>query len=245
MMTTQNSHPLGILDNERGLPPGVKPVAVPGSMLHPDTFEFPVILETVAGGWVENVVRGDPTLESAFIAAARRLVERGAVAISSACGFSIRHQRAVAASIEVPVVTSSLLLLPLLLRQLPPKAEIAVLTYDSAHCGEDVIGIDDPSERARIVVGGIEGGKYWHDGLKRPLPPADVAAIEADVAARIKKLRNEHPEITIILFECAAFPTVAAPIRSMTKLPVYDITDLCRLTMASIRPASARRGSSP
>jgi hypothetical protein len=66
-------------------------------MVNPATFEFPVISETVTGAWVENVVRGDPALEPAYIAAARRLVERGAIAISSNCGFSIRHQPAVAA----------------------------------------------------------------------------------------------------------------------------------------------------
>ncbi|WP_309143232.1 hypothetical protein [Bradyrhizobium cajani] len=179
-------------------------------------------------------MRGDPALEPAYIAAAQRLVERGAVAISSTCGFSIRHQRAVAASVNVPVVMSSLLLLPALLRQSAPQAKIAVLTYDSAHCGEDLLGIDDPGQRARIVIGGIEGGKFWHDELKRPAPPTDVAAIQADVAACVARLRSAHPDIATILFECAAFPAVAPAIRRVVKLPVYDITDLCRMTMASI-----------
>ncbi|QQN65462.1 hypothetical protein JIR23_06840 [Bradyrhizobium diazoefficiens] len=244
-MTSQNPRSLGILDNERGIPPGAKPAIAPGSMLHHSTFEFPVIAETVTGGWVENIVRGDPALEPAFIAAARRLVDRGAVAISSTCGFSIRHQRAIAASVQVPVVTSSLLLLPLLLRQLPLKSKIGVLTYDSRHCGEDVIGVDGLSERGRVVVGGIEGGKYWYDGLRRPLPPPDVVAIETDVVARITSLRDEHPEIATILLECAAFPIVAAHIRNMTKLPVYDIVDLCRFTMSSVRLPEIGGGSSP
>ncbi|MDE5458825.1 hypothetical protein GWE18_40065 [Bradyrhizobium sp. CSA112] len=233
-MSAQTPYSLGILHLERGVPSGAAPPKPPpGSMLNPETFDFPVISETVAGAWVENVVRGDPALEPAFIAAARRLVERGAVAISSTCGFSIRHQRALSASVEVPVAMSSLLLLPLLVRQLPPKAKIAVLTYDSTHFGEDLFGLDDPADRARVVVGGIEGGKFWHDELKRPAPPIDVAAIETDVATCIARLRVAHPEIAAILFECAAFPMVAAAIRRMAKLPVYDITDLCRMTMAS------------
>ncbi|WP_343212674.1 hypothetical protein [Bradyrhizobium yuanmingense] len=203
-------------------------------MLNPATFDFPAIVETVAGAWVENVVRGDPTLEPAFVDAARRLVDRGAVAISSTCGFSIRHQAAVATSVNVPVVMSSLLLLPALLRQLPPKGKIAVLTYDSAHCSEDLLGIDDPREREKIVIGGIEGGKFWHDEMKRPAPPTDVAAIEIDVAACISRLRGQHPDIATILFECAAFPVVAPAIRRISKLPVFDIAGLCRMTMASV-----------
>lgn len=234
-MTSQIPHSLGVLHLERGLPPGaIPPTPVPGSLLNPATFNFPVISETVAGAWVENVVRGDSALEPAFIAAARRLVERGAVAISSTCGFSIRHQPAVAASVNVPVVMSSLLLLPALLRQLPASAKIAVLTYDSTHCREDLLGIEHPVERARIVIGGVEGGKFWHDELKRPAPPIDIAAIETDVAACVVRLRAAHPEIAAILFECAAFPLVTPAIRGIAKLPVYDITDLCRVTMASI-----------
>lgn len=228
------SRSLGILHLERGLPPGGQsPAPLPGSILNPATFDFPVVVETVAGAWVENVVRGDPALEPAYVAAARRLADRGAVAISSTCGFSIRHQGAVAASVGVPVAMSSLLLLPALLRQLPPCAKIAVLTYDSTCLGENLLGVDDPAERARIVVGGIEGGKYWHDELKRPPPPTDAAAIEKDVAACVARLRVAHPKIAVLLFECAGFPVVAPAIRRIAKLPVYDITNLCRMTMAA------------
>lgn len=234
-MTSQFPRSLGILSLERGVPPGSKPPDPPaGSMLNSSSFNFSTISETVAGAWVENVVRGDPALEPAYIAAARRLLERGAVAISSTCGFSIRHQPAVAASVNVPVVMSSLLLLPALLRQLPPAAKIAVLTYDSKHCSEDLLGLNDPAERVRIVIGGIEGGKFWRDELKRPAPPVDVAAIETDVTACVARLRAAHPEIAAILFECAAFPMVAPAVRRVAKLPVYDITDFCRMTMASV-----------
>lgn len=234
-MTAETPRALGILKLERGLAPGAAAPTPPyGSMLNPASFDFPVIYETVEGAWVENVVRGDPALEPAFISAARRLEERGAVAISSTCGFSIRHQAAVAASVNVPVWMSSLLLLPALLRQLPPLAKLAVLTYDSNFCGDDLFGLDDPHERARTVIGGIEGGKFWHDELKRPAPPTDVAAVEADVASCVARLRDKHPQIAAILFECAAFPIVAPAIRRIVRLPVYDIVGLCRFMMASV-----------
>ncbi len=234
-MTSQTPPSLGILQLERGVPPGTaSPTPLPGSMLNSLTFDFPIISETVPGAWVENVVRGDPTLEPAYIAAARRLVERGAVAISSACGFSIRHQPAVAASVNVPVIMSSLILLPGLLRQLAPQAKIAVLTYDSTHCDERLLGLDEQSERARVVIGGIEGGKYWRDELKRPAPPIDIDAMERDVTACVARLRSLQPQIGALLFECAGFPIIAPTIRRVAKLPVYDITSLCRMTMASI-----------
>lgn len=229
------SRSLGILELERGLPAGAsRPDPSPGSLRHPGTFEIPTIFETVPGAWVENVVRGDPALETPYIDAARRLVEQGAVALSSNCGFSIRHQAALSAAVDVPVVMSSLLMLPALLRQLPPRSKIAVLTYDSAHCSDDLLGIDDPVQRSRIVIGGIEGGEFWHNELKRPVPPTSVASIERDVAACVERLRAEHPEISAILFECAGFPIAAPAIRRLTKLPVYDIVSLCRTTIAAL-----------
>lgn len=230
-MASPTSRSLGILNLERGLPPSEPR---PGSLLSPATFDFPIILETVERAWADVVIRGDPALEAASIEAARRLVQRGAVAISSNCGFFIRHQRTVAASVNVPVVMSSLLLVPALLRQLSPAAKLAVLTADSTQCGEELLGVDSAADRARVVVGGIEGGTLWQNELKRPPPPTEVADIETDVVACVARLRSTHPEIAAILFECTGFPLIAPAIRRMTNLPIYDITSLCRMTLASL-----------
>lgn len=98
-MTSQTPGLLGILNLERGQQPPPRP----GSLLNPATFDFPIILETLAGAWADVVILGDPALEPAYISAARRLVKRGAVATSSNCCFSIWHQAAVATSVNVPV----------------------------------------------------------------------------------------------------------------------------------------------
>lgn len=233
-MTLQIPPALGVLCLERGFPSGALPAPLAGSIRNPATFNFPVVSEIVPGAWVPNIVRGDRALEPAYIAAARRLVERGAVAISSSCGFSVRYQAAVATSVNVPVAMSSLLLLPTLLRQLPPLAKIAVLTYDSTCLGDDLLGINDAVERARILVGGIEGGKFWHDERKRPPAPIDVGAIEVDLVACATRLCAADPDIAAIVFECGAFPFVAPAIRRATGLPIYDVTTICRLLLASI-----------
>ncbi|RUW64575.1 hypothetical protein EOA31_35565, partial [Mesorhizobium sp. M4B.F.Ca.ET.049.02.1.2] len=191
---------LGFLELERGLAPGEKPPqAHPGSLLNPATYDFPIIVETVEGAWADRVIRGDPSLELAYVAAAQRLVERGAVAMIANCGFAIRHQAAVAASVNVPVALSSLLLIPTLLRQLSPGAKLAVLTADSTHCSEDLFGIDDAAERARIVVGGIEGGKLLENEMQRPPRRTPVSEIEDDVKACVMRLRKKHPDIAAFL----------------------------------------------
>jgi len=234
MTSSQEGH-LGVLLLDRGLPPDAPPpVSLPGSIHSPETLGAPIIWETVEGAWAETVVRGDPSLETSYVAAARRLVVRGAVAISSNCGFAIRYQPAVAAAVDVPVAMSSLLLLPTLLRQVSPASKIAVLTFDSNELGADVLGIDDPTERSRVVIGGVEGGRFWQEALMRPPVWSGVEAVENDVAACLTRLRAEHPGIAAVLFECTAFAMVARAIRKVSGLPVYDITTAARLTLASL-----------
>ncbi|UXN57586.1 hypothetical protein [Phyllobacterium zundukense] len=207
-----------------------------GSLHHPATFEFSTIRETVPGAWAEVVVRGDPALETPFVAAAQRLAERGASAITADCGFSIRHQAAVAAAVDVPVAMSALMLVSMILRQLPAEAKLAVLTFDATHCGKELLDISDPSEQARVVIGGLERTQTWENEMKRPPEPTDAAILQQDVCACIEKLRQIHPEIRAILLECTMFPRIAQSVRRYTGLPVYDITTLCRMVMESVTP---------
>ncbi|WP_404926411.1 hypothetical protein [Mesorhizobium sp. ORM16] len=234
-MTSKPRPSLGILALEYGGSPiEFPPDPRPGSLFNPATFDFPLILETAAGAWADRVISGDPLLESAYVAAARRLVDRGAIAIVGDCGFTIRYQAAIAAAVDVPVAMSSLLLVPMLLRQLPPKGKLAILTADSTNCSEDLFGVDDPAQRARVVIGGVEGGVMWQNATKRPYKNTSVPEIEADVATCVTRLRNAHPDIAAILFECTGFPMVTPAIRRLTGLPIYDTATVFRMTFESV-----------
>ncbi|UVK50199.1 hypothetical protein DBIPINDM_007502 (plasmid) [Mesorhizobium sp. AR02] len=223
---------LGILNLERGALAG-ESAADEAIDAFRERLPFPVIAETVEGAWADNVIQGDSALEPAYIAAARRLVARGAIAISANCGYSVRHQAAVASAVNVPVAATSLILLPLLLRQYPTTAKIAVIAADSSCLDEKMLAIHDPGDRARVVVGGIEGGVMWQNEMKRPPPYTEPADIEAEVMACLCSLQSEHTDIGAILFECTLFPLVSPAIRRTTGLPVYDITTLCQLTYAA------------
>lgn len=235
-MSSQSSTVLGILELDEGLAPDRTAYAPhEGSLLHPATFDRPIITEMVDGAFADVVIQGDASLEHACVAAARRLVDRGVSVITADCGFFVRHQEAISAAVNVPVVTSSLLLVPALLRQLSPTKMLAVLTADSRHCSEDLLGIQYPADRRRVVIGGIEDGLYVRNALARPLVRTDVNQIEKEVGGCIVRLRVEHPEIAMILFECTGFPVVANALRRKTGLPIYDITDLCKMTLATLR----------
>lgn len=56
-----------------------------------------------------------------------------------------------------------------------------------------------------------------------------------DVIACARQLRSDTPDIGAILLECASFPIAAPELRRRERLPVYDLTDLGRVLIASLR----------
>jgi len=226
---TEASLGILLLDREGASPP----TTIPGSLHNAATFDFPVIWETVTGAWAKNVIEGDPALRPAYAAAARRLADRGAVAITSNCGFAMRYQSAVAAAVDIPVALSSMLLASTLLQQMPAFGKLAVVTADASHFTEDLLQGIPLADRARILVAGIEGGDYWRGALERPPRFAGLAVVEREVAACIDRLLATEPGIGAVLFECATFPMVSAKIRGRLRLPVFDIADVGRLIFAS------------
>lgn len=230
-MTMNNSRPLGIMAVSVA---GARSPSDnwPGHLRWPGTFDFPVIEEIVGGqSLVERSLNADPTIAPLLVTAARRLAERGAVAIATNNGFFIRYQAEVAACVNVPVLTSSLLLLPTLLRQFPKSTKIGLLQLNHASVDEEMLGIENPEDRPRVVVGGTQGGIFWKnekEGRETPLP-----VVESEVTAAAEKLKSEHRDIAAFVLNCSGFSCVAPSIRRTTGLPAYDLTALCRMTMAS------------
>src|SRR5256712_4978923 len=105
---------------------------IPGDMGNAATFPFPVRYQRVSGADPDRVVRqGAAGLLGAFVDGARQLESEGVGAITTNCGFLVKFQRELATSVRVPVFTSSLLLVPLVHRLLPPSQRIGILTVDA------------------------------------------------------------------------------------------------------------------
>src|SRR5436189_4554831 len=106
---------------------------IPGDMGNAGTFPFPVRYHRVPGAGPDLVVRrGAEGLLPAFVDGARQLEREGVGAITTNCGFLVKFQRELAASVEVPVFTSSLLLVPLVHRLLAPGRRVGIMTVNAA-----------------------------------------------------------------------------------------------------------------
>ena len=139
---------------------------VPGDIGHPDTLPFDARYAVVGGASARRAVEeGARGLLEPFVAAGLRLAADGCGLITTSCGFLAVHQRALAAALPVPVVTSSLLALPALLATLAPAEKVGVRDGERDRAdgrapggrgrgrGRSVAsGVDRPGARRRISI---------------------------------------------------------------------------------------------
>ena len=194
----------------------------PGDIGNPSSFAFPVLFEVVEAASAARVVRerADGLLDG-FIAAGRRLVDRGAVGLMTSCGFLALHQPALAAALPIPVATSSLLMVPMLERLMPAGRRVGVLTASaadltSAHLAAVGAAADTP-------VGGLAPKGHLATVLLGGDLPLDPASAEADLLAAASDLLARHPAIGAIVLECTNMGPYRAALARHTGLPVFDV----------------------
>jgi Asp/Glu/hydantoin racemase len=210
---------------------GNRPVDFAGALSAPGTLDFALRTLAVPDAWTRNVVEGDPSVKDGFIAAARQLEAAGVAAIISNCGFTSLFQAEVAAAVRVPVALSSLLLVPLMARTLPPGLRVGVITYDAAALAEEhFAGAGWSSSEIEVRVAGIDGSETWR-ALAQPVPAVTREMLISDVMEAVLSLVKTDPSIGALVLECAAFPAAAETVRRDTGLPVADYVSLAKLVV--------------
>jgi hypothetical protein len=220
---------LGILMLEARFP------RIPGDMGNALTWPFPVLFKVVSGATPRRVVteraRG---LLAGFIAAAEELVRLGADGLTTNCGFLSLYQRELAAAVQVPVATSSLMQIAMIESTLPPGKRVGVLTVNATALGADhlaAIGIN-PS----VPIAGTEGGREFTRVLLGDEATMDVDAAEEDILDAGAALLDRHANIGALLLECTNMVPYAWALRDRFGLPVYDIYSFMTWFHAGLAP---------
>jgi Asp/Glu/hydantoin racemase len=219
---------------------------IPGDMGNATTFPFPVRYHRVAGASPDRVVRARADgLLPAFVEGARALEREGVGAITTNCGFLVKLQRELAAAVRVPVFTSSLLLVPLVHRMLPPGRRVGVLTVDSASLtGEHLegagIGADVP-----LAIAGMEGEKEFTRVLLGDEAELDVDLAREEHVRVARRLIADHPDVGALVLECTNMPPYAADIQRAIGLPVFDVLSLVHLVHDALVTGLPPRPASP
>jgi Asp/Glu/hydantoin racemase len=213
---------------------------IPGDIGNAATFDFPVRYHRVAGASPGQVVHGDRrALLPRFIEGARLLEAAGVRAIATSCGFLACFQAELASAVRVPVFTSSLLLVPLVHRMLPPDGAVGIMTVDASALGADHLAGAGITPEMRVVIAGVETEREFARVLLRDLPALDVEAARAELVLVGRRLVAAHPEVRAIVLECANMPPYRADIQAATGRPVFDVTTLVRMIRDAVDPGCA------
>ena len=185
------------------------------------TFAFPVRIAVVKGASVDAVVHQPrEALIPDFVDAGRALAAHGCLGVVTTCGFLARWQRALADALPVPVMTSALLIAPLVLSTLPRGRRVGVVTYSAADLSPDVLagaGVD-----AATPVAGVDPDGYFARTIRAGATTLDAARMSGDTVAAARALVDTHNDVGAFVLECANMPPYASDVRAATGLPVYD-----------------------
>jgi Asp/Glu/hydantoin racemase len=206
------------------------------------TFPFPVRYHRVPGADPDLVVRrGAAGLLPAFIEGARQLEREGVGAITTNCGFLVTLQRELAASVRVPVFASSLLLVPLVYRLLPPGRRVGIMTVNAATLGRDHLEGAGIGAEVPIAVAGLETEKEFTRVLLGDELVLDVDLAREEHLRVARRLVAQHPDVAAIVLECTNMPPYTADIQRETGLPVFDIVSLVTMVHGALAAGQAPR----
>ncbi|MBG6147727.1 Asp/Glu/hydantoin racemase [Labrenzia sp. EL_142] len=209
---------------------------IPGDMGNALTWPFPVQYRVVRGASPDLVVRSDarPLLEK-FIEAARDLVASGCDGITTNCGFLSILQDQLAAEIEVPLATSSLMQVPMVQSTLPPGKRVGILTISRETLTDDHLTAANVPLNTPIV--GTENGRVFTRDILGDAPEIDFAACLEDMRDAARELVSTNGDLGAIVLECTNMVPYAADIRRLTGLPVYSIYNYVLWFQQSLAPA--------
>jgi len=223
-------HSVGILMLDTRFP------RIPGDMGNAATFDFPVLYHRVPGASPDLVVRqGRRGLLPAFVEGARALEREGVRAITTNCGFLAQFQAELTAAVTVPVFTSSLMLVPLVHRMLPPDRAVGILTVDASSLRPEHFAGAGIGPEVPVRVAGLETEKEFTHVLLDDQLELDVEAARQEHQAVVRRLVDAHPEIGALVLECTNMPPYRAEIQAATGLPVFDITTLVRMVHDAVQ----------
>jgi hypothetical protein len=159
-----------------------------------------------------------------FAEAIQTLVQRGAMAITTSCGFLVLWQQELQALSPVPVITSSLCLLPELLQK---ESSVGVLSID-AHSLTPMhwagAGLDADQVR-RLVVKGMPPDSHFCQSILGNQAHLDADQAQQEVVAAAMSLVQASPQLKTLVLECTNLPPYRLAIEMATGLKVLSLRD--------------------
>lgn len=206
-----------------------------GDVGNPDTFDFPVLYKVVKGASPERlVVEADRTLLQPFIEAGRLLINKGAGAIATSCGFlALFHQELVQA-LDVPVFSSSLLQVHLANSVIKRDQKVGIITARKESLTHQHLAAIEIDHYPLAIIG-MEQAEEFSSVFIHGKTTLDEKKCGQEMKAVASKLIGDHPEIGAIVLECTNMGPYSQIVHEVTGgLPVFDVVTMVKYMYSTL-----------
>ncbi|PSN82452.1 hypothetical protein B9Q11_04300 [Candidatus Marsarchaeota G2 archaeon ECH_B_SAG-F08] len=215
------SNTLGVIKLDTRFP------RVLGDAGNPKSYPCAVRIKTVKGATVDKVLSEnlEERLVNSFVKAAKSLEAQRVVGITTTCGFLVRLQNKLTRVVEKPVLSSSLLQLPLILSILPKRKIVCVITADSTKLALN---------KKRVHVVGMQNMKEFKSAILGNSSTLNTKKLKEEVVAVAKRALRKNKNIGCFLLECTNLSPYAKAIKRATGLPVFDHNTMVRWFLSAL-----------
>lgn len=221
--------PIGIILVDAWLP------LAPGDVANATTFSFPVRYKVLKGCSSNRLIyQRDPAILELLIKAGEELVQEGAKAITSDCGYFALFQKEMASALPVPVLMSSLLQIPFIHSTLRPGEKVGIIAADGRQITETHLRAVGVSETMPIKITGMENHPHFYGAFVPETGILDFETAEREVVEVAKELVAEDDKVKAILLECSNLPPYAAAVQEAVNLPVYDFITMINYVFSTL-----------
>ena len=225
-----------------------------GDIGNPSSFDFmdvDVRYKIVDAATVGRVVTAsgiDENVTDALLEAIHELCKEGVDLILTSCGFLSELQARFQGTSSVPVLASSLELLPLLRRCYGDNEIIAVMTYDSRRLNTNHLGMvsgsgvtptDNATEYENLIIQGMENATDFYSMIAENKADANYETLAVEVSREAQKLKKNHHQsggrVAALVLECTNLSPFRQHIHRAVGVPVFDVLDAAQFFVSGFR----------
>jgi hypothetical protein len=202
---------------------------IAGDAGNPESYSFPARIIAVES--VKSFVYAKPRDFPAFRQAAKALEEQGVSLITTTCGFLVIFQDQLTRLLKVPVVTSSLIQVPLAYSV--SRKRVGIITANSERLGVEHLRAAH-AEGIPVAIGGLESQQTFRRSILEGRAELDAAKISQEVVEVAQDVLCQYPDIGSFVLECHNLSPYSNAIREVTGRTVYDIIGLIESVYRSV-----------
>ena len=221
----------------------------PGDVGNPHSYPFPVLIREIPDVptnpappvILPNGEHSD--LVKNTIAAAQALEADGVRAIAMWCGFFSLIQPILAQHVSIPILTSPLIMLPIIHQIIPPEKSVAVVVASKRLLTAEYFEAIGADINHRITVIGLDDAPVFNSFClvdkymeKTGATGFEFEAFRDELCDLIAAACTKNPGIGAVMLECTSLPPYAADIHARTGLPIFDFIACVEWMQRSVVP---------